>query len=446
MVHAHNDSKGDTAAASLTSQNMTQDLECPICAETYKYRHPSCKPDLSSTFACFQPTRMLLSSCCHKHICETCMYSHIHSILEEGLTGDGRTNLTCPFGCGTELTDVQVRSSFKAKHYTTAWKVRGCFLYSFIPFLRLMRSFSYWIPKRNTNATTCTHRGRDWILMEHMLKEYAKSTGEKNNIDLYYKWSLTVALSFSYSQSPETSETLETKDDTLIHGEQDISRHYVHVQHCPSPGCECIWLTSKPFREHKQNNEHQYMQKKGGSESAGSKANFKISLYQSASEWLFYVPSKPTEETDLHGDRIENWLTVSELEFINGIISEEPLARNQELIKYSDGRYITCPSCHLNFCGLCSRPWEAYGKKRISHSKLSCCKFRQKSATESDFVHQAIDARVCPGCGILTNRSSGCNHIRCSCGYEWCYVCECKWNSTHYSCVDGGDNSGCVII
>merc|ERR1719223_2356097 len=161
--------------------------------------------------------------------------------------------------------------------------------------------------------------------MEHMLKEYAKSTGEKNNIDLYYKWSLTVALSFSYSQSPETSETLETKDDTLIHGEQDISRHYVHVQHCPSPGCECIWLTSKPFREHKQNNEHQYMQKKGG-------------------------------KTDLHGDRIENWLTVSELEFINGIISEEPLARNQELIKYSDGRYITCPSCHLNFCGLCSRP------------------------------------------------------------------------------------------
>jgi hypothetical protein len=353
------------------------------------------------------------------------MHSHINSIFEEGITGDGRKNLVCPFGCGKELTDAQLRSSIKAKHFNVA---RHILLDNFFQGLILssrMITFAFWIPRSDR-----------WILLEQKLKEYAKSTGEKSMIDLYYKWSLTVAL----SHPPRDEREMSEDNATIIHGKEDVGRHYVHVQRCPRPGCECLWLASKPFREHKLKNERKY-----GKKAKQGSSKYKSSLYKSASEWLFYIPSAPTEEIELHGESTENWLTVSDLQFIDGINSEQTLTRNQEPIQYSDGRYVTCPSCHLNFCGLCSRPWEAFGKKRISHSKLTCCKFEQKTATENDFVNQAIDARVCPGCGILTNRSSGCNHITCSCGYEWCYVCECKWNSAHYSCVDGGHNSGCVI-
>ena len=408
----------------LIFESMGDNLECPICTETY------CETTLAP-LKCFQKKRKLRQktlSCCDQRICERCMYSHVRSIFEEGITGDGRKNLACPFGCGKDLTDAQVRSCIRAKHFNISWALLGYFFEVLIQFIRMALWF-LWIP--------CSD---DWILLGHKLKEYAKSAEEKRVIDLYCKWSLTVALSHPQHHEREVQE----KYTPLINGKEDFGRHYVHVQHCPRPGCECLWLTSEPFREHKLKNERKYLTKVKQGSNSGSR--YESSLYQSASEWLFYVPSKPTEENELHGDSTENWLTVSDLQFIEGVSSEQPLTRrNHEPIQYSDGRYVTCPSCHLNFCGLCFRPWEAFGKKRISHSKLTCCTFAHKTTTENDFINQAIDARLCPGCGILTNRSSGCNHITCRCGYEWCYVCECRWSSAHYTCVDGGYSSGCVI-
>jgi hypothetical protein len=53
--------------------------------------------------------------------------------------------------------------------------------------------------------------------------------------------------------------------------------------------------------------------------------------------------------------------------------------------------------------------------------------------------------RACPGCQLRTTRISGCNHMTCPCGYEWCFVCRGSWNSFHYSCVDGQTTS-CVIL
>lgn len=34
--------------------------------------------------------------------------------------------------------------------------------------------------------------------------------------------------------------------------------------------------------------------------------------------------------------------------------------------------------------------------------------------------------KACPGCGIMTERTSGCGHMICpmeGCGTEWCYFC-----------------------
>jgi len=30
----------------------------------------------------------------------------------------------------------------------------------------------------------------------------------------------------------------------------------------------------------------------------------------------------------------------------------------------------------------------------------------------------------CPGCGILTEKISGCNYLKCICGIEWCWLCN----------------------
>ncbi|KAL3453499.1 hypothetical protein BJX65DRAFT_125315 [Aspergillus insuetus] len=33
----------------------------------------------------------------------------------------------------------------------------------------------------------------------------------------------------------------------------------------------------------------------------------------------------------------------------------------------------------------------------------------------------------CPQCSHLIELSTGCNHITCRCGFEFCYVCRVKW-------------------
>ena len=403
------------------SIKMGERVECPICAEPY----------LQSSFSLFiKIHERQTTTCCYQHLCLNCLYSHIHAILEEGITGDGRKKLACPFGCGKELNDSCVRACIEAKHSNIARTLLGIFIKALFFVLQKIIWF-FWIQQSDT-----------WILRENRLKENMKSHREKNIIDLYNRWSIAVALSSSPKINHADCGTKES--NSPVDKKEGFDKHYVNVQRCPRPGCECLWLTSKPFREHKLQNERKFLSKvkKGGQ--SGSK--YSSSLFQSASEWLFYVPPKPNEEIGLHGNSIETWLTAYDLHFMDGISSTQSIPTDQQPIQYSDGRYITCPACHLSFCGLCRRPWKAYGRKRISHTKISCCNFERQTRTENDFVHDAIDARVCPGCGILTNRSSGCNHIRCSCGYEWCYVCECKWNSSHYSCVDGGHKGGCVIF
>jgi hypothetical protein len=104
-----------------------------------------------------------------------------------------------------------------------------------------------------------------------------------------------------------------------------------------------------------------------------------------------------------------------------------------------DGRRMVCAKCHVVFCGLCRQPW-ANGRRK-SHETLSCRGYRRilpsANDTEFSFIAAGFGARMCPGCSLRTSRISGCNHMSCPCGVEWCYVCEQRWNPLHYSCVDG---------
>jgi len=99
-----------------------------------------------------------------------------------------------------------------------------------------------------------------------------------------------------------------------------------------------------------------------------------------------------------------------------------------------DMRCVHCPSCESDYCLLCSQPWEAFGHH---HNGKSCLEFDATlpSTLRSKERHWA-GAKACPGCGVRTLRSMGCNHMTCTqCAMHWCWVCGRPWQPWHYGCT-----------
>jgi len=34
---------------------------------------------------------------------------------------------------------------------------------------------------------------------------------------------------------------------------------------------------------------------------------------------------------------------------------------------------------------------------------------------------------------MIIEKNQGCNHIKCKCGYDFCYVCGEAWHPSHYN-------------
>ena len=82
---------------------------------------------------------------------------------------------------------------------------------------------------------------------------------------------------------------------------------------------------------------------------------------------------------------------------------------------------VKCLNNH-SFCFLCLKQ---------PHGKLPCEQNLDSSLLEfakNNFI------KFCPNCHILTEKTSGCNHITCSkCNYQWCWLCNEKYiDSNHY--------------
>lgn len=68
-------------------------------------------------------------------------------------------------------------------------------------------------------------------------------------------------------------------------------------------------------------------------------------------------------------------------------------------------------------CGECGNRFCYYHSN--AHVGRSCQDYLNETATET-----ITDAKECTGCGILTEKISGCNHMTCSqCKSEWCWLC-----------------------
>jgi hypothetical protein len=153
---------------------------------------------------------------------------------------------------------------------------------------------------------------------------------------------------------------------------------------CIVPGCDYQWNFEPKNREYKQSHE-------------------------AKNHILWYKPPKLGSFT---------WV---EPEYVN-----LEAVRNFEETDKSDGCRMVCAKCLTCFCGLCRQPWEVRSR---SHSKKACATYPQQipfRGEDTDFklVAQLAKVLTCPQCSLRTQHIDGCNHMTCSCGCKWCYICE----------------------
>ncbi|KAI3429517.1 hypothetical protein D9Q98_005606 [Chlorella vulgaris] len=86
---------------------------------------------------------------------------------------------------------------------------------------------------------------------------------------------------------------------------------------------------------------------------------------------------------------------------------------------------VYCPACSTKICAFCGIVW---------HKGCGC---KEYQALPSDFrqpedvallhVAQQRRWRRCGGCKHMIERNEGCNHMTCTCGFEFCYICGTPW-------------------
>ncbi|GJZ92322.1 zinc finger, C6HC-type containing protein [Tanacetum coccineum] len=85
-----------------------------------------------------------------------------------------------------------------------------------------------------------------------------------------------------------------------------------------------------------------------------------------------------------------------------------------------------CPHCNRLFCAQCKVTW---------HSGISCSEYQSLKKDErdpSDLMLRDLAKnkawKRCPKCNFYVERTTGCEHIACRCGYQFCYMCGNMWN------------------
>ena len=87
-------------------------------------------------------------------------------------------------------------------------------------------------------------------------------------------------------------------------------------------------------------------------------------------------------------------------------------------------QYSKCNICDKKFCFKCLRTEE-------EHKNKSCEKYLKEMEKKDEKilldVYGKNNIKKCPHCGLPTNKSTGCNHMKCfKCNGEWCWLCNAK--------------------
>ncbi|ORX77985.1 hypothetical protein BCR32DRAFT_270310 [Anaeromyces robustus] len=80
---------------------------------------------------------------------------------------------------------------------------------------------------------------------------------------------------------------------------------------------------------------------------------------------------------------------------------------------------LLCPWCKKHYCLNCKDEW---------HHNITCQEYqdsRDEKKLDQQFYNFARGAKfkVCPKCKFWVEKNKGCNHMKCRCGADFCYVC-----------------------
>ena len=83
-----------------------------------------------------------------------------------------------------------------------------------------------------------------------------------------------------------------------------------------------------------------------------------------------------------------------------------------------ENRFL-CPLCNKEYCLFCKEIW---------HKGMSCQEFqdsKNEKKLDEKFFNFVIGKKykVCPFCNVWVEKTSGCNHMKCKCGNQFCYKC-----------------------
>nr|XP_043619924.1 uncharacterized protein DDB_G0292642-like [Erigeron canadensis] len=91
-----------------------------------------------------------------------------------------------------------------------------------------------------------------------------------------------------------------------------------------------------------------------------------------------------------------------------------------------------CPNCNRLFCAQCRVAW---------HSGMDCSKYKSLKKGErnpEDLMLMNLAKKKkwmrCPSCKFYVERIDGCPHIKCRCGYHFCYKCGKQNNGKTHAC------------
>ncbi|KAF9040009.1 hypothetical protein BJ165DRAFT_1314898, partial [Panaeolus papilionaceus] len=80
---------------------------------------------------------------------------------------------------------------------------------------------------------------------------------------------------------------------------------------------------------------------------------------------------------------------------------------------------VECSECHLRTCPKC---------KQVAHPEEPDCR-ENEAAVELRRLARGMGWQKCSSCKWLVERSAGCNHLVCRCGFQFCYACAKPWDT-----------------
>lgn len=127
--------------------------------------------------------------------------------------------------------------------------------------------------------------------------------------------------------------------------------------------------------------------------------------------------------------------TAVNLDSMIGVLPEDLHSRYQDLVlEHATPNPIYCSN---RSCGIFIPPSQAQGPDLVECSRCATatcrhCRNRSHLGTDcpADIATQQVKTlataqgwKACPGCSRIAEKISGCLHMRCRCGTEFCYGC-----------------------